>query len=528
VPDELRDYERVEGMLCLRLWTPINKPMNSKGELDVERQKEEAYMQKCMFREVYQGKARKEVLINGDMDMVDQPLIFCKAHELDVECNGTRSPSHIKPVFSKALIHAWRSIRLPLSASAASGDVGCVTPVASVEQTAAGKEAMLAVATLAALEATQAVEAIEASDAASQSDESVNDPEDFDDGVPPVQAPDVLLRTHHEMESRLSAIRRWSIPMVSPAAVKAALIVPAPYDKGEITRNAMGNTASEERLAQMVQQIEMAQTMNASDIIHPGFIKQTNMMSSALRVRVGPYLYRVKYSSFGRHFTTTVKLETVTSHLMYFLRKGDCCVDFSCGSNEFLSMLEKKSAMAGLGNSMSYVGFDILPASIQRNFVMKSWFDVRQHDLLSETNLDPKVPTHIVVGLNPPFGVKSAMAIKFIQHSLQFMPRVIVLIVPQDTSLPLFGQTYSPYSLWKGPEHISQRGAHNYALEKCLYKVVHWNTDLLSGEAFYFPGSLDVISNTAAPDHNQHPPAFIILQHINADSNSGWQKIATM
>lgn len=61
VPDELRDYERVEGMLCLRLWTPINKPMNSKGELDVERQKEEAYMQKCMFREVYQGKARKEV-----------------------------------------------------------------------------------------------------------------------------------------------------------------------------------------------------------------------------------------------------------------------------------------------------------------------------------------------------------------------------------------------------------------------------------------------------------------------------------
>lgn len=77
--------------------------------------------------------------------------------------------SHIKPVFSKALIHAWRSIRLPLSASAASGDVGCVTPVASVEQTAAGKEAMLAVATLAALEATQAVEAIEASDAASQS-----------------------------------------------------------------------------------------------------------------------------------------------------------------------------------------------------------------------------------------------------------------------------------------------------------------------------------------------------------------------
>lgn len=61
------------------------------------------------------------------------------------------------------------------------------------------------------------------------------------------------------------------------------------------------------------------------------------------------------------------------------------------------------------------------------------WYDfgIVVGQLLSETNLDPKVPTHIVVGLNPPFGVKSAMAIKFIQHSLQFMPRVIVLIVPQ-------------------------------------------------------------------------------------------------
>lgn len=118
-----------------------------------------------------------------------------------------------------------------------------------------------------------------------------------------------------------------------------------------------------------------------------------HLQVSWLRLQ-GPYLYRVKYSSFGRHFTTTVKLETVTSHLMYFLRKGDCCVDFSCGSNEFLSMLEKKSAMAGLGNSMSYVGFDILPASIQRNFVMKSWFDVRQHDVSAPSNSDEWMPEY--------------------------------------------------------------------------------------------------------------------------------------
>ena len=47
----------------------------------------------------------------------------------------------------------------------------------------------------------------------------------------------------------------------------------------------------------------------------------------------GPYLYKVKFSSFGRHFTKIDKLETVTDYLMYYLRPGDCCVDFRCASN---------------------------------------------------------------------------------------------------------------------------------------------------------------------------------------------------
>ena len=37
------------------------------------------------------------------------------------------------------------------------------------------------------------------------------------------------------------------------------------------------------------------------------------------------------------------------------------------------------------------------------------------------------------MGLNPPFGVKGALANKFVDHALQFDPKLIILIVPPET-----------------------------------------------------------------------------------------------
>lgn len=37
------------------------------------------------------------------------------------------------------------------------------------------------------------------------------------------------------------------------------------------------------------------------------------------------------------------------------------------------------------------------------------------------------------MGLNPPFGVNAALANKFINKALEFKPKLIVLIVPQET-----------------------------------------------------------------------------------------------
>ena len=42
----------------------------------------------------------------------------------------------------------------------------------------------------------------------------------------------------------------------------------------------------------------------------------------------------------------------------------------------------------------------------------------------------------LVIGLTPPFGKNNILANKFVQHAAQFLPRVIVLIVPPQTPIP--------------------------------------------------------------------------------------------
>jgi hypothetical protein len=37
------------------------------------------------------------------------------------------------------------------------------------------------------------------------------------------------------------------------------------------------------------------------------------------------------------------------------------------------------------------------------------------------------------MGLNPPFGLKAALANKFIDKALEFDPKLVVLIVPPET-----------------------------------------------------------------------------------------------
>jgi hypothetical protein len=61
----------------------------------------------------------------------------------------------------------------------------------------------------------------------------------------------------------------------------------------------------------------------------------------------------------------------------------------------------------------------------------------RGHAPLSQPSSWAYSHSNVVLGLNPPFGVASKLAVKFIRHRLDTQPRLIVLIVPMTTPLPL-------------------------------------------------------------------------------------------
>lgn len=51
------------------------------------------------------------------------------------------------------------------------------------------------------------------------------------------------------------------------------------------------------------------------------------------------------------------------------------------------------------------------------------------------------------MGLNPPFGVKGALADRFIDKALTFRPKLLVLIVPDETErYNLFASACFPFA----------------------------------------------------------------------------------
>ncbi|CAL0315957.1 unnamed protein product [Lupinus luteus] len=58
-------------------------------------------------------------------------------------------------------------------------------------------------------------------------------------------------------------------------------------------------------------------------------------------------------------------------------------------------------------------------------FGIRDWTTVQPKEL-------PK-GSQLIMGLNPPFGLKAALANKFIDKALEFKPKLLILIVPQET-----------------------------------------------------------------------------------------------
>ncbi|CAK7324563.1 unnamed protein product [Dovyalis caffra] len=193
----------------------------------------------------------------------------------------------------------------------------------------------------------------------------------------------------------------------------------------------------------------------AKAVCEPGILNQVFKWKNKLKVYLAPFLYGMRYTSFGRHFTKVEKLMEIADILHWYVENGDMIVDFCCGANDFSCLMKKKleetgkkcsyknydviqpKAAALLLNTVDIVGFKSVEVHkwtlIGReinvndfNFEKRDWMTVQPDEL-------PKKGSQLIMGLNPPFGVKAALANKFIDKALQFKPKLLILIVPPET-----------------------------------------------------------------------------------------------
>ncbi|KAL9255325.1 ENHANCED DOWNY MILDEW 2-like protein [Drosera capensis] len=164
----------------------------------------------------------------------------------------------------------------------------------------------------------------------------------------------------------------------------------------------------------------------------PNVLNQLSKWKERLRVYLAPFLNGMRYTSFGRHFTKVDRLKEI--------------IDFCCGANDFSLLMKEK--LDQMGKKCYFKNFDIMPPEI--------------------------------MGLNPPFGCKAALANRLINKALEFRPKLVILLC-----LPRQDRKRKPYDL------------------------VWDDNQKLSGKSFYLPGSIDVNDKPIEDWNNVPPPLYL-------------------
>ncbi|CAN0911584.1 Protein ENHANCED DOWNY MILDEW 2 [Linum grandiflorum] len=195
---------------------------------------------------------------------------------------------------------------------------------------------------------------------------------------------------------------------------------------------------------------------DAKAVCEPGVLGQIFKWKNKLRVYLAPFLHGMRYTSFGRHFTKPEKLAEIVNKLHWYVESGDMIVDFCCGANDFSWQMKNK--LEEMGKKCSYKNYDLFRPKNAFNFEKRDWMTVKPHELR-------KQGSNLIMGLNPPFGVRASLANKFIDKALEFKPKLIILVVPPETQR--LDDKNPPYDLvWEDYES-------------------------LGGKSFYLPGSVD-------------------------------------
>ncbi|TKY68853.1 ENHANCED DOWNY MILDEW 2 [Spatholobus suberectus] len=211
----------------------------------------------------------------------------------------------------------------------------------------------------------------------------------------------------------------------------------------------------------------------AKAICDTGVLHQLFTWKKQLKVYLAPFLHGMRYTSFGRHFTKMDKLKEVVDRLHWYVQNGDMVLDFCCGSNDFSYLM--KSKLEQTGKLCSFKNYDLFQPKNDFNFEKRDWMSVNAEELPNDSQL--------IIGLNPPFGVKGCLANKFIDKALTFKPKLLILIVPKVT------------------RRLDRK--------KGGYDLIWEDDQLFSGKSFYLPGSVD-IRDKQLEDWNLKPPPLYL------------------
>ncbi|KAL5227641.1 hypothetical protein ABZP36_015906 [Zizania latifolia] len=282
----------------------------------------------------------------------------------------------------------------------------------------------------------------------------------------------------NETESRVIALVEREAPYLTLNDVSRKFKMPSTYTYSGRQIDKIIATGKLERSVQAVgaalKMLENGGNVNdAKAVCEPEVLKQLAKWHSKLRVYISPFIYGSRYSSFGRHFTKVEKLVEIVDKLHWYVEPGDTIVDFCCGANDFSRLMKEK--LDQVQKKCHFKNYDLIQPQNSFSFERRDWMTVQPKELPEGSKL--------IMGLNPPFGVKAALANKFIDQALIFKPKLIILIVPKET------------------KRLDQK--------KTPYDLVWEDSECLSGKAFYLPGSVDVNDKIVEGWNASAPPLYL-------------------
>ncbi|XP_006644210.1 protein ENHANCED DOWNY MILDEW 2-like [Oryza brachyantha] len=281
-----------------------------------------------------------------------------------------------------------------------------------------------------------------------------------------------------ETEKRVIALVEREAPCLTLQDVSRKCMIPSTHAYSGRQVDRIIATGKLERSVQAVgsalKLLENGGSVNdAKAVCEPEVLKQLTRWHSKLRVYISPFIYGTRYSSFGRHFTKVEKLVEIVGKLHCYVEPGDTIVDFCCGANDFSRLMKEK--LDQVHKNCHFKNYDLIQPQNCFSFERKDWMTVQPNELPHGSKL--------IMGLNPPFGVKAALANKFIDKALSFKPKLIILIVPKET------------------KRLDQK--------KTPYDLIWEDSDCLSGKAFYLPGSVDVNDKIVEGWNASTPPLYL-------------------